>query len=191
LFSHYLLLAALKNFPPLFIAQKKATEKGEKSIRKKLTEPANEEDTNLAAVDKKPKGRDSLSGCRELAGGKSGRSRSWKPNSLLKDPRKAGQLVAQLLEAQSDYLCLACRSGFASYKDLKHHAASCCATAGKCSIFKPSQEESSLNKRPTSLTETDFTPDLSGYVTGKYWYTVLNSCEMSTYPISSLQLICF
>ena len=154
-----------------------------KSGKKKPPEKSAEEENEANVGDKKPKGRETLGSGREAASVKAvGRSRSWKPS--FKDPRKAGQLVSQVLDTKGDYLCLSCRAGFLSYKDLKRHAAASCP--GKCSsIFRPSPKESLLNHRPRGQTDRKYTPELAGYVTGKQETKLFTVSRYHTFSVAS------
>jgi len=147
-----------------FSVEKKAKRKEAAEVktgRKKLQrEPAEKMEEG------EQKTKESLSSGGGGGGKGAGRPRAWKPS--FKDPRRAGQLVAEVLEPRGEYLCLGCRAAFLSYRELKRHAALAgCAAGRRCSIVPaPLQKEEVDGIEQRYQAESKYTPELSGYVTG-------------------------
>ena len=87
------------------------------------------------------------------------------PSFNIKDRKKVGHLVNEVVLGKGDYVCLSCGNGFNSYLELVTHKKKCSETnSGMMGAVRRLSDKPKEAKVPP-LEHTD---ELSKYITGKF-----------------------
>ena len=87
------------------------------------------------------------------------------PSFNIKDRKKVGHLVNEVVLGKGDYVCLSCGNGFNSYLELVTHKKKCSETN---SGMMGADRRLSDKPKEAKVPPLEHTDELSKYITGKF-----------------------